>query len=89
MDPFGSDAGLNESAMTIEVKCFASLDRFQPDEANAFPIESGETVGQVMARMGIPPRSVALIFINNVHAKTDAVLKDGDTVGFFPPIGGG
>ena len=75
--------------MTISVKCFASLAELQPQDADAFPIDEGETVAQVMARLGIPPEHVALIFVNNVHRKPEDILKDGDTVGFFPPIGGG
>ena len=75
--------------MTIVVKCFASLAGSQPPDADSFPIVPGETVAQVMARIGIPEGGVALIFVNNVHQAPDTVLNDGDTVGFFPPIGGG
>jgi molybdopterin synthase sulfur carrier subunit len=75
--------------VTIVVKCFASLAGFEPQDAEAFPIVPGETVAQVMARLGIPESGVALIFVNNVHRKSDTVLNGGDTVGFFPPIGGG
>ncbi len=42
-----------------------------------------------MIRLGIPEGGAALIFVNNVHRTLDTVLKSGDTVGFFPPIGGG
>lgn len=75
--------------MTITVRCFASLARYEPPNAEAFPITAGETVAQVMARLGIPEGGVALIFIDNVHRKPDTALKDGDQVGFFPPMGGG
>jgi molybdopterin converting factor small subunit len=75
--------------VTIVVKCFASLAELQPEGNEAFPIAEGETVGQVMARLGIPEGHVALIFVNNVHQSPEWVLEDGDTVGFFPPIGGG
>jgi molybdopterin synthase sulfur carrier subunit len=75
--------------VTIIVKCFASLAGFQPVDAEAFPIAAGETVAHVMTRLGIPEGGAALIFVNNVHRQPDTVLKGGDTVGFFPPIGGG
>ena len=75
--------------MTIVVRCFASLARFQPADAEAFTISEGETVAQVMARLGIPEGGAALIFVNNVHRKPETVLMGGDAVGFFPPIGGG
>lgn len=75
--------------MTITVKCFASLASFQPADAEAFPITAGETVARLLARLGIPEGGAALIFVNNVHGTLDTVLRDGDTIGFFPPIGGG
>lgn len=75
--------------MIIRVKCFATLAAFQPENADAFPVAPGETVGAVMDRLGIPAGRVTLIFVNNVHRKPDAVLADGDAVGLFPPIGGG
>jgi len=75
--------------VTIVVKCFASLAGFQPPDADTFPITPGETVAQVMARLGIPEGGVSLIFVNNVHREPKTVLNGGDTVGFFPPIGGG
>jgi molybdopterin synthase sulfur carrier subunit len=73
----------------INVKCFASLAPLQPEGAEAFPITPGETVARVMERLGIPKGGAALIFVNNVHRQPDTVLRDGDTVGFFPPLGGG
>jgi len=75
--------------MTITVRCFASLARFQPPDAEAFPISPGETAAHVMTRLGLPDGGVALVFIDNVHAQPDTALKDGDHVGFFPPMGGG
>jgi molybdopterin converting factor small subunit len=76
-------------ALTIVVKCFASLAPFQPADAEAFPIRPGETVAQVMARLGIEEGAASLIFVNHVHRDPTTVLTDGDIVGFFPPIGGG
>ena len=78
-----------EDDVTITIKCFASLAGFQPADAEEFPISPGETVAEVMTRLGIPEGGVALIFVDNVHRRPETVLKDGDTVGFFPPIGGG
>ena len=80
---------MREADVTITVKCFASLARLQPPDADAFPVAPGETVGRVMQRLGIPEGGAALIFVNNVHRQPNTVLEDGDTVGFFPPIGGG
>jgi len=39
--------------------------------------------------LSIPDTEIALIFIKNVHAGLDALLKNGDTLALFPPVGGG
>jgi sulfur carrier protein ThiS len=74
--------------MNIEVKCFATLARRTP-EGGSLEIEAGATPADVMARLGIDPDEVKIIFVNGVHAKADSPLKDGDRLGLFPPVGGG
>lgn len=74
----------------ITVKCFASLSEFQPQNAEAFPISEGATLGSVIDGLAIPRKHVHLVFLNNtVRRDLDVTLKDGDVVGVFPPIGGG
>lgn len=75
--------------MPITVKCFANLTQFQPKNSKAFEIQENETVGSVLDRLGVPADQVALVFVNNVITGRDTVLKDGDSMGIFPPIGGG
>lgn len=75
--------------MNITLKCFASLSRFSPPDAEAFPVAPGETCGQMAQRLGIPLVDLKLVFINGAHVELDAQLKDGDRVGLFPAVGGG
>lgn len=75
--------------MPITVKCFANLTQFQPKNSKAFEIQENETVDSVLYRLGVPTDQVALVFVNNVITGRDTVLKDGDSMGIFPPIGGG
>ena len=75
--------------MPITVKCFANLTRFQPKNSESFEIHENETAGSVLDRLGVPAGQVALVFVNNVITGRDTVLKDGDSMGIFPPIGGG
>ena len=75
--------------MPIQLKCYASLDTFQPQNGDAFPILPGETLAAVEARLGIPEGEVTLRFVNGRAVDPDAVLQDGDRVGLFPPVGGG
>jgi sulfur-carrier protein len=74
--------------MRVIVKLFATFqkDRFDIKELEIF---EGTRAVDIIEKIGIPLAEVALIFINNCHAGLDAVLKDGDTLALFPPVGGG
>ena len=79
--------------MRIEVRLFASLARYGahpsvlPGGFMEFP--GPVPVSRVADTLNIPHREIRLIFINGVHARMDSEVRDGDRLGFFPPIGGG
>lgn len=75
--------------MNITLKCFASLARFTPADADAYPLAQGDTPASVAARLGIPAEEIKLVFVNGTHAELTAPLKDGDRLGLFPAVGGG
>ena len=75
--------------MGIEIKCFATLAKFVPDNGDDYPFEAGETVASLMNKLGIPADDVSLMFVNSARAYLHTELKDGDRVGLFPPVGGG
>jgi sulfur carrier protein len=74
--------------MKVKVKLFATLQkgRFKTRELE---YENGITVAEVCRLLDIPRNKVAIIFINNTHADHKRVLKEGDELALFPPIGGG
>ena len=74
---------------TIQIKLFASLTRYLPDNGDAFPIEPGETVQSVVQRLGIPLESARLIFVDGIKRDLSAALSGGERVAVFPPVGGG
>lgn len=75
--------------MGIEIKLFATLARFLPENAEDFPIEEGETIQSLIEKLGLPEKDVTLMFINSLRSDRDSEIKDGDRVGLFPPVGGG
>ena len=75
--------------MNITLKCFATLSRFSPPEADSYAIAPGEAVADVVARLGIPAEELKLVFVNGTHAPLSAPLAAGDRVGLFPAVGGG
>lgn len=73
----------------IQIKLFASLQKFMPASAENFAIESGITVGALIQQLDIPQDLIKIVFIDNVHAELTSILKGGERVGIFPPVGGG
>jgi sulfur-carrier protein len=74
--------------MQININLFASLrkDRFDSTQRE-FP--EGTTIQGVLSVLAISSNDAAIIFVNGRHAELDTVLRNGDTVSLFPPIGGG
>jgi len=75
--------------MKIELKLFATLVQFLPENSDEYPIDQGETVQSLLGKLGIPEEDVTLYFINAARAYLESEIKDGDRVGLFPPVGGG
>ena len=79
--------------MKIEVNLYATLKRYMKNDTGGkslvIDVEDGKCVKDIIQKVKIPVDSVKLIFINGVHAKRDTILKDGDRLGLFPPVGGG
>jgi len=79
--------------MKIEIHLFASLSKYLPTDAleKTFIMEIGQKtpIKDIINRIGIPRAEVKLIFLNGIHARDTDILKDGDRLGLFPPIGGG
>jgi molybdopterin converting factor small subunit len=73
----------------IQIKLFASLQKFTPASADHYAIEAGITVGELIQQLDIPQKLIKIIFINSVHAELTSVLNGGERVGIFPPVGGG
>ncbi|MBB6480964.1 MoaD/ThiS family protein [Spirochaeta isovalerica] len=74
--------------MTVEVKTFATLRTVYPPVPE-MEISEGESIGSLVDRLGIPREKITIIFINNIHGTFDSPVKGGDSIGLFPPIGGG
>ncbi|MBI9076340.1 MAG: MoaD/ThiS family protein [Desulfatibacillum sp.] len=76
-------------ALEIQLKLFATLAKFQPSDPDHTPITEGESVTQILERLGVPVKEVKLVFIDGVRKELSHVLKGGERVGIFPPVGGG
>ena len=73
----------------IQIKLFATLQRFMPASAENYPIETGTTIRMLLQRLDLPENKAKLIFIDGVKAELTTVLEGGERIGIFPPVGGG
>ncbi len=75
--------------MQIQLKLFATLRAYAPENAEAYPIEPGATVKDIIDQLGVPIEDAKLVFVNSTRRDFETPLADGDRVGIFPPVGGG
>lgn len=79
--------------MMIEVKLFATLDKYLPpgSEKHTGKIEvpEGVSAAQILEKLGIPPEMPKILLINGVHSSSEDLLKEGDSLALFPPLAGG
>ena len=73
----------------ITLKLFATLGKFTPDSADNYPVEPGTSVRELIAGLKIPEEKAKLIFIDGVKREPDTIIKGGERIGIFPPVGGG
>lgn len=73
----------------ITLKLFADLGKFTPGSADNYPVEPGTSVRHLIAGLRIPEEKAKLIFIDGVKGDLDSILKGGERIGIFPPVGGG
>jgi len=62
------------------------INRFKEEE-RCYPF--GITVREVVEDLRLPEHLLGIVVINDVHAGTEDVLRDGDTLALFPLLGGG
>ena len=73
----------------IQIKLFATLQKFMPASAEKYTIEAGTTIRTLLQQLDLPENKAKLIFIDGVKAELTTVLKGGERIGIFPPVGGG
>lgn len=81
--------------MELDIRLFAGLRCNNADlpccgeTAFRLNVPVGISIRPLRDLLGINPAVPLLVMVNNHHEPEDFVLKDGDRVGMFPPIGGG
>ena len=79
--------------MQVTVKLFATLTHYGQGERAGTPfivdLSENTTLQELVENLKIPPEETRIMFVNGIIQEFEYILKDGDDVGIFPPIGGG
>lgn len=79
--------------MDIEVSLFAGMGKYSPDgkEAKHFCLDvaAGTTVESVLKKLDIPESAPKILIVNGMVTHSKAMLKQGDILSIYPPVGGG
>lgn len=74
----------------VQVKLYATFRQYLGGRPSAtVAIESGTTVGEVLARLGVPTEQTRLVFVDAKVASLDSPLQGGEQLVVFPAIAGG
>ncbi len=77
-----------ENSMKITIKLFATLRDFGP-EIQERSISENSTIEKVVKSLNLPEEIPLLTIVNGVHTDPKEMLKEGDVLALFPPVGGG
>ncbi|MFX1420147.1 MAG: MoaD/ThiS family protein [Promethearchaeota archaeon] len=81
---------MNKDTITVTVKFFATLREYGP-EKEILSIPKNSEIKVLFDKYSIPKDERRAIILVNGHPHKDlkTIMKDGDLVSIFPPIGGG
>lgn len=79
--------------MKVEVRLFATLERFLPAHARrgaaVVELPDRSTVGDLTRSLGIPPDLARVVLVNGRDGASEHPLAPDDVVDVFPPLAGG
>lgn len=75
----------------INVKLYANLHQFSKSKKKELeiPWSKGLTIEKILNDEGISLKIAKIIMVNGRSQAPNFVLKNGDRVAIFPPVGGG
>jgi len=77
----------------VKVRLYGTLRKYHSGkaigEAAVLPVFESTPLSALLKKINVPAEVVKLIFFNKQQKDVVYLLKDGDQVAVFPPIGGG
>ncbi len=74
--------------MQVTVKLFAIL-RISRNKESVLELPEGASVSSVLGHLGLTRQDATILMVNGRHVGPEHILKDGDILSLFPPVGGG
>lgn len=74
--------------MEVEVRLFATF-RDGREKKQIIKVNEDATVLDIIKLLGIEEKEVAIMLLNGRDGESNRLLKDGDVISLFPPVGGG
>ncbi|MCL0057672.1 MoaD/ThiS family protein [Dehalococcoidales bacterium] len=77
--------------ITVEVRLYASLRKYslRRDEPLVIRLDDKAKLGDLLDELKIPKEEIKVALVNSKWEEENYLLRDGDRIGIFPPIGGG
>lgn len=84
-------ANRKKRVSTIELIFYSPLKRFVTQERRMLALNGATTVRDIIVAQGVPPEQLfyTMVLVNERKVPLDTVVRDGDRVEVFQPIGGG
>lgn len=74
--------------MEVEVRLFATF-REGREKKQKIKIKENTIILDIINLLNIDEKEVAIMLLNGRDGASDRILKDGDIISLFPPVGGG
>ena len=79
--------------ITVEVRLYATLQKYYPDlgigEPLVMALDDKAKLGNLLNELKLPKEEVKVALVNGKWEEESYLLRDGDRIGLFSPIGGG
>ena len=79
--------------ITVEVRLYATLRKYYPDlgigEPLVMALDDKAKLENLLDELKLPKEEVKVAFVNGKREEESYLLRDGDRIGIFSPIGGG
>ncbi len=75
--------------MKVTVNVGSYLRYYVKNHQIILDLEKGMSVEEALKGISIPKKIPLLILVDGIHQRKDYVLKEGEVLSVYPPIGGG